>query len=446
MSNATLERGSAVRGFARAARTVLVLGSLVACEDEQGTGAGEDAGSGAQATAWCEVKALLDAKCVDCHDGEGTAGAPMALDSYASTQSSAPLSQGKRVYEAIGERIHDSQRPMPPANDLSAQQLAVLDAWIAAGAPASEEQDCPTQPSSLAQDPEDVWPPPEGCDEIYTITAHGEAPDQPYVVAPGEETHPQIILDAPWGDEPVQAIAFHPRTDNKRVLHHWILYSNGAVSAFLTGWAPGDDARTPLPPDVGMEMPTGAGSLRLDMHYNSLTASAPEADRSGLDVCVVKGANLREHAAAVTMNLNALRFPLVPANAVRHEATGECRVTGSTPVHLLTASPHSHTYAVGHRFSVKKASGEEIVLLDRPFTFGEQKSYGLSPEVIVQEGDTITTTCVYSNPTNRSINFGENTDDEMCFNFATYWPKGALVCSLFGGGGLLGGLLGGGGR
>jgi hypothetical protein len=30
--------------------------------------------------------------------------------------------------------------------------------------------------------------------------------------------------------------------------------------------------------------------------------------------------------------------------------------------------------------------------------------------------------------TNRTIGFGESTDDEMCFNFALYYPSGALTC------------------
>ena len=28
--------------------------------------------------------------------------------------------------------------------------------------------------------------------------------------------------------------------------------------------------------------------------------------------------------------------------------------------------------------------------------------------------------------------FGQNTDDEMCFNFVSYYPKGALTCGIFG--------------
>ena len=104
----------------------------------------------------------------------------------------------------------------------------------------------------------------------------------------------------------------------------------------------------------------------------------------------------------------------------------------------MSASPHAHKYASHMRFSVKKANGQEIVMHDAPFKFGEQGSYPLDPPVVVQAGDTITTTCTFDNDTNRNVTFGESTTNEMCFNFASYYPKGALSCGLggLGGGGL----------
>jgi hypothetical protein len=73
---------------------------------------------------------------------------------------------------------------------------------------------------------------------------------------------------------------------------------------------------------------------------------------------------------------------------------------------------------------------------DMPFQFGEQGSYALDPEVIVNTGDVITTTCTFTNKTNKNISFGESTESEMCFNFAVYYPKGAFSCGGFGGGGI----------
>jgi hypothetical protein len=70
---------------------------------------------------------------------------------------------------------------------------------------------------------------------------------------------------------------------------------------------------------------------------------------------------------------------------------------------------------------------------DMPFMFGEQKSFKLDPPVVVEAGDVINTSCFYTNKTNATIRFGENTGNEMCFNFALYYPAGALGSSLIGG-------------
>jgi hypothetical protein len=374
------------------------------------------------------VKTVLDKNCIVCHDGKGTAGAPMGLTKYEDLLAAAPVSSGKQVFQAVGTRIHDTTKSMPPAGVMSADQLKVLDDWIAGGAKAGTEAAC--APTAPHPNTDAAWPPAEGCDAIYKITAHGEGGlDTPLAVDPKQEIHPQMDFDAPWGDEKVQAIQFRVITDNKKVLHHWILY---AGSAFLTGWAPGDEERPPFPADVGMDLPTGAGALRLDMHYNSLTATQTEMDKSGVEICVVKGARLRKNSAAITMSFAVIGFPLVPANVSNYQATSKCKIVADQPIHLMSASPHSHTYAVGHKFTVTKKDGTEIVMLDKPFQFGEQKSYPLEKEQILESGDTVTTTCIYTNKGNTDISFGENTGDEMCFNFASYYPKDGFSCDLIG--------------
>jgi hypothetical protein len=248
-------------------------------------------------------------------------------------------------------------------------------------------------------------------------------------VVRGTEVHPQIFFDAPWGSEAVQSLAMRSITDNKKVLHHWILYSN--AGAFITGWAPGKDDRDPLPDDVGMYLPSGARSLRLDLHYFNREGAADELDASGVEICAVPKAQFRKNTATVFMGFASLGqgFVLAPAGKMNHESTGTCRVTARQPVHLLTASPHAHTYAKAMRFTVTRASGEKITLHEGAFNFEEQSAYGLKDEVILNTGDTVTTTCVYDNPTNRNITFGENTGNEMCFNFALYYPMGALSCA-----------------
>jgi hypothetical protein len=86
------------------------------------------------------------------------------------------------------------------------------------------------------------------------------------------------------------------------------------------------------------------------------------------------------------------------------------------------------------KFTVKKASGMTIVMHDMPFNFEEQTTYPLMPPLEIVAGDEITTTCTFSNDTNQTITFGENTGNEMCFNFALYEPMGGLSCGAGGGG------------
>jgi hypothetical protein len=269
---------------------------------------------------------------------------------------------------------------------------------------------------------------------VYKITSHGTGGiDTPTPVPAGRESHPQVAWDAPWGDEELQAIAFRSITDNAAVLHHWIL--NGTPNGMLFGWAPGEEEIQGMPSDVGMMLPTGKNSLNLDMHYYNTNGTKTESDKSGLEICVVKKEHFRKNHAGIAQRLAA--FFSIPPNAVNYEAKGSCTYSGSTPITLLNANPHAHKLATRMIFAVKKKNGQTITMHDGPFTFGEQGTYPLEPRVVVENGDVITTTCVFTNKSNRTVGFGESTEQEMCFNFANYYPAGALTCA--GGGGLIGG-------
>jgi hypothetical protein len=82
------------------------------------------------------------------------------------------------------------------------------------------------------------------------------------------------------------------------------------------------------------------------------------------------------------------------------------------------------------RFTVQKKDGREIVMHDGPFVFAEQQSYPLIPEVVLEQGDRVLTSCSYTNDSTRQITFGESSTNEMCFNFAMYYPAGALKCAI----------------
>jgi hypothetical protein len=444
---------TAVNNLARATQLSAILAGalLVACggagEASKSSstlagaaGAASDAGalpksSASEAATWCSVKGTFESRCTACHDGKQTAGAPMALKTYADLHAPAVSDKSKKVYQLVAKRIHDTAKPMPPQQKLSGDELHGLDAWIAAGAPEGADPSCSDEAASDTAAVSDATAPawPSNCDGIYKILSHGDGGDAtPYMVAAGQEIHPKLAVAAPWGDGPAQAIAWRAITDNAKVLHHWILY--GSQREFLIGWAPGKDMSIPLPADVGMNMP--GGMLTLDLHYNNLTGSADEGDNSGVEVCIVKGDNARPKTATVYQGFSTFQIN-IPPHAVNFDVSTTCSVTTTEPVTLISASPHAHTTATHMKFTLERASGETIVMHDAPFSFFEQGVYALDMPLTLGTGDKITTTCTYTNDTDKAITFGENTGNEMCFNFAVYYPMKALSCS--GGGGFPGG-------
>ena len=245
-----------------------------------------------------------------------------------------------------------------------------------------------------------------------------------------------MSFEPPWAGKDVQAIAFIPVTDNRKVVHHWGFYAD---DLYLTGWAPGGEERPALPSDVGIELPRDTKVVKLNLHYFNKTGTTDALDRTGVDICVVKGKNLRPKIAALFTSFGSIGVGterlMAPAGAKDYAVTSTCEIQGNQPVHLLTASPHAHGYAVHMSLTAKK-SGEDLVLHDGPFVFTEQRAYTLpGGDVVLNPGDVVTTRCVYDNPTTKNVYFGESTTSEMCFIMVAYYPKGAFTCK---GGGLFG--------
>ena len=376
---------------------------------------------------WCDTLSVFRTSCQSCHGDELVAGAPMSLVRHADVMASSVSDPGRPVHELIGARIHDVTRPMPPLSHdaLSQADIAVIDTWLSAGAPDTRSAcaAAPVEPKEADREPE--WP--SDCEERYEIRVGDASGGQPYTVPANTEEDRNFTISVPWtsgGRGPVQALAIRPLTSNKRVVHHWILY---AGTDFITSWSPGKPMET-FPEDVGVHMPT-SGTFRLNMHYYNVGNSQPEPDNSGLEVCITR--NPRRYTATTYMFAGSASVP--PASKVENVA--ECQVRASEPVHLITSSPHMHQYGVHAKLEIVRSDGSVEVLEDAPFNWEDQHVTPI--DGVVQEGDRIRITCVYENDTEQAIRFGSSSEDEMCFNFARYYPMDAFQCVP--GAGLLGG-------
>jgi hypothetical protein len=388
------------------------------------------------ATGWCDAIGVIKDHCQECHGAARKFGAPMSMVTYDDLQKPAVTMPTKKVYELVSVRVHSTSSPMPPMNypRLDNTALATLEGWIAAGALPGADPTCggaasvgdPTDNGANVttgtSDTGEEWP--ADCQDHYKFLAYtGSAGGAKYTVPAGSEQHPSFYFTPPWTGQ-VQALAFHPVMDNAKVLHHWILYDSN--QQFINGWAPGaEKSKHELPADVGIYLPPGGTGqqLRLDVHYNNLGGTTDEQDSSGVEVCVISDASKFRANTATVYGLRG--DATAPAHQMVDNAT-TCSVMASSPVHVLTNSPHMHRLGVHAKLELLQG-GMDKMLHDAAFSFDDQESYPMD-NVVVNSGDQFTVTCSYNNTTDANVSFGQNTEDEMCFNFVLYYPKDALNC------------------
>ena len=94
------------------------------------------------------------------------------------------------------------------------------------------------------------------------------------------------------------------------------------------------------------------------------------------------------------------------------------------PVHIIGSFPHMHELGRTFRTEVTRAGSPNAqVLVDVPlWNFESQTMYPEETPFQFNPGDSIRTTCTYDNFTGAQVNFGERTEDEMCFNFVLLYP------------------------
>ena len=165
--------------------------------------------------------------------------------------------------------------------------------------------------------------------------------------------------------------------------------------------------------------------MRMDVHYNNLGGTQTEMDASGLEVCTIETpSKFRKNVASVE---GIVGNATVPAHQMV-DNTSSCMVTTSMgSATVLTNSPHMHKYGT-HAKLVITQNGQDTMLHDAAFSFEDQRAYALQPSLVVKSGDKFTITCSYNNTSDRTVTFGENTEDEMCFNFILVYPRGGFSC------------------
>jgi hypothetical protein len=358
-----------------------------------------------------------------------------------------------QVYQLASMRIHDAAKPMPPGGSMSRSDMAALDAYLAAGAPAGEgEATCETSPVVGQPTTESMAPltalPGETCYEFKTHGALDSVDNTPYDVALGEH-YANFYFKAPWPTGTV-ATRYGAKWDNLKVLHHWLLFSTiedlpegyhaesplptlaGTNATLLAGWAVGG-VNLEMPPDVGFELPAKGSQINIQWHFYNST-NKPQTDMSAVQICTVP-AGARAHTASVTWvgteDLGGNKW-FGGAGMPPHQQSvfeGTCDplregMSATEPIHILGFWPHMHQLGTKMQAFVNHRGGTSELVFEKPFDFNHQihymQPYDLKP------GDTLTAKCHYNNTTDMGVPFGESSDTEMCYLFTFSWPAHAL--------------------
>jgi hypothetical protein len=396
----------------------LLLGALavVACN---GVSAEPPAAAGGALP--CAVDDVLARRCRDCHGATPRFGAPMPLVTHADLVATAVGDPGRRVFELVGERIHDTTRrmPQPPNLALSADDMATLDSWVKAGAPSGETCSTPTKANVPAQlgctpdvhvKPATAYRLPAGVPDAlvcYGFESSVSAKRHIVGIAPaigaGRHLHHVTLLQSDVAVSPVPALCSPESMTTMRSLY---------------GWAPGARGLE-LPPEAGLPDEPGSHYV-VQLHYvNASNEPAPE-DASGFDLCTTS--ELRPNDADV-MAFGTMEIT-IPARTPAW--TKDCSITvppeGDT-THLFAVFPHMHELGRAIRTTVRSGGTGEPVDLGSVPEWNIANQAWLPVDYTLKPGDVVDTSCTWGNPNDHGVGYGPTSSDEMCFSYAMYFPK-----------------------
>lgn len=312
---------------------------------------------------------------------------------------------------------------------LNAAELALVDAWIAAGAPQTGfVADAPCLPP-LVYHPADPPPVPPGG---YQVVLNGPT------LQPGEEQEGCFWIPTPNPSDFTVAkweYALNPGT------HHFAVYQNRVANPPLNQWLPNDFgcfneadfgqslSGAPQAPyyvdayPAGMGRVIGAGRyLGLNAHYHN-DFNVPIQIKVWVNIHPYQGTP-QHHLQTLTsldttFNINVPPFTQV----IRH---GHFVNNSGVPMRFISLSGHMHKR--GLRFTAWSSDG---VKRYETFDWAHPLLVNFATPLVVNPGDYIDYECLHDNGVTRPVKmsngvpttlaFGVTTDDEMCILPGTYY-------------------------
>jgi hypothetical protein len=363
-----------------------------------------------------DVEPLVTRYCGSCHGATPSFGAPVSLLDPSALVATQP--DGTRLSDRIAQRLADGSMPPAGMPRLPTSDANAIASWASCGAIT-----VPPSTGLVSSRPPLIAPtdPPSGLTTI-DLRANG------YAITPTTtDDYHCFVFDAPV-DAPQFIRRFEMVFGEQRVLHHLVLlrdvdrrtnvgdfdcYDGSGMptgSQYLYAWAPGQTA---------LEFPSGGLRISpgdryvLQIHYNNGQHLDGVSDTSGVRLYV--GAIEGPEYGLVALGPTNFSLPAHATTAV----TSRCTFTSDAT--LLAGLPHMHRLGTSFSETIARGgTGSEPLISLSGWTFGTQLFYSMP--TTLHAGDVITTSCTYSNTRDGTVSSGENTTDEMCFDFMYATP------------------------
>lgn len=362
-----------------------------------------------------DVGAVLTAKCGLCHAAEPIFGAPVPLASYPDLFLESPQVAGATLADRAVARILDGTMPPPSQPQLDEAEIADVLAWYDGCAPEGPGEFVPPE---VGGGKVPVPPPPPGA-EIIEVRAN----DYPVPVKEDQYICVPMTLDL---DGAKHIVRFGIEIDVAEVIHHVVLYADpnkqspdgpfncGGTppnATFMYAWAPGGQDLQ-FPPSYGYPVQDGDVVI-LQMHYNNGMLEPGLVDDTGVDLYVTDP-QPNEIGMVATGKLG---FQIPPFE----EATIASQCVPKHDITIVASMPHMHEIGKSFQHTVIRGNGDvETIVEVENWSFGDQPFYW-TPTVVTTE-DRMITSCTFQNDNAFTVTFGDDTEDEMCFNFFYHYP------------------------
>jgi len=363
------------------------------------------------------VRPLLMQHCGNCHGAAPAFGAPYSLLDYDALLRATPAG---RPVDRIAARLVEGTMPPSGSPAPSDDATRAIAGWASCGAtlPAPRPALMASAPVFRAPDR------PLAGAQSFTLAAPR------FAVGPDvTDLYQCFAFDAPV-TEPRFVRRFEAVLDQRRVVHHIVLLRDPdrstagmpafrcsgmpASSQYLYAWAPGQDAFEF--PEGGLRVTPGQRFI-VQIHYNNGSRVPDVVDASGV--------RLYHDAPAGTEYGMVAIGPQGFTVAPRAAGMAESRCTLRADTTILAGMPHMHAIGTDFTQTILRADGtrEPLITLSG-WRFDSQLFYELRKTL--RTGDRLSTRCDYRNPLSTPVRSGNNTADEMCFNFAYVTPPPAL--------------------